>query len=77
MELKDLSWSLPLWQDAEARQLLAELCAKYGVPESVLFELVAIEHKHQHRARAAGIYEEIDEVLEQMAVQPRDAQEVR
>ncbi len=66
MELEELSWDLPLWQDEQARQLLVRFCVDHGIPESTLYELIAIERKHQHRVRAAGIYDEIDAVLERI-----------
>ena len=57
---------LPLWKDAEAFSLLEELCAKHKVPTDILRELVAIQRMNQHRTKARGIYDDLEEVFNRM-----------
>ncbi|MEI7868496.1 MAG: DNA modification system-associated small protein [Candidatus Methylumidiphilus sp.] len=57
---------LPLWKDAEAFSVLEELCDKHKVPTDILRELVAIQRMNQHRGRARGIYDDLEEVFNRM-----------
>jgi hypothetical protein len=61
-----LTADLPLWADEKAYALLCELSAEHQIPVDAFRELVAIERRHQHRERARGIYEELDDVFYRM-----------
>lgn len=58
-----LTEDLPLWSDGTAYALLCELCDEYRIPVDAFRELVTIARRHQHRERARGIYEELDDVF--------------
>ena len=57
---------LPLWSDAEAKNVLDSLCKKHGVPVEVLEDLVSIQRERQSQERADGVYQAITEALVQM-----------
>jgi hypothetical protein len=57
---------LPLWKDAEAFTLLEELCEKHEVPTNILRELVVIQRINQHKAKARGVYDDLEEVFNRM-----------
>lgn len=57
---------LPLWKDVEASALLEELCEKHQVPADILRELVAIQRMNQHKTRARGVYDDLEEVFNRM-----------
>lgn len=57
---------LPLWNDPQAFSILEELCAKHNVPVDVFRELVAEQRINQHRERARGIYDRLDEIFNTM-----------
>lgn len=63
MDDYDVLGDLPLWGDAEAREMLEKICNKNGVPVDVLEELVTVQRERQHQERAHGIYDRFAEIL--------------
>lgn len=54
---------LPLWADAEANEVLRQVCRKHNVPIDVITDLVALQRERQHQERAAGINARFEEIL--------------
>lgn len=54
---------LPLWSDAETREVLEQVCEKHNVPLDVLTELVILQRERQHQERAHGIRARFEEIL--------------
>lgn len=54
---------LPLWSDDTAKSVLAEVCAKHGVPIDVITELVIVQRERQHQEKARNINPRFEEIL--------------
>lgn len=54
---------LPLWANADAREVLERVCEQYKIPIDVIAELVTVQRERQHQERAHGIMLRFEEIL--------------
>ena len=58
---------IALLNEGEGRELLKKRCREAGISVTTIEDLIRIELQNVGRGRRAGIFERIDEVLEQEA----------